>query len=280
MANAGIYSPHLGSIVMLEKYLLGSTELQISRIGLGTVKFGRNQGVKYPTHFELPSDAVIQDLLAIAREQGINLLDTAPAYGTSEERLGKLLKNTRHDWVICTKAGEDFINGESHFDFSAYGLQRSIERSLQRLRTDYLDIVLIHSDGNDVQLIKKYGVLDTLNECKKRGLIRAYGISTKTVAGGILAVDHSDVVMVTHNPVYTEEQPVIAYAYQNKKGVLIKKALASGHAEKFAAINPAQAALRFIFAEPGVSCVIAGTINKDHLLQWVLAASLCCHPAI
>src|SRR5690606_32599472 len=91
-------------------------------------------------------------LLAQARALGINLLDTAPAYGNSEERLGQLLQQ-RHEWVIVTKVGEEFRNGESHFDFSARQTVASIERSLQRLNTDYLDIVLIHSDGNDEAIL-------------------------------------------------------------------------------------------------------------------------------
>src|SRR3990167_585300 len=93
---------------------LGSTDIFVSPIGLGTVKFGRNQGVKYPAHFTLPSDKEITTLLHLCLELGINLLDTAPAYGTSEERIGKCLPTSRKDWVIITKAGETFENGNSY----------------------------------------------------------------------------------------------------------------------------------------------------------------------
>ena len=71
---------------------LGTTGLQVSAIGFGTVKLGRNQQVKYPSGFALPDDARVEALLQIARDAGVNLLDTAPAYGSSEERLGKLLQ--------------------------------------------------------------------------------------------------------------------------------------------------------------------------------------------
>src|SRR5690606_39506858 len=74
---------------------LGNTGLQASPLGLGTVKIGRNQGVKYPSGFDLPDDGQVRDLLALARGLGINLLDTAPAYGTSEERLGPLPQGRR-----------------------------------------------------------------------------------------------------------------------------------------------------------------------------------------
>src|SRR5205814_2366743 len=116
-----------------KKVLLNDTGITVSAAGLGTVKFGRNQKINYPASFALPSDQEILALLSTAKECGINLLDTAPAYGISEERLGKLLKKQRHDWVICSKAGEEFINDESSYDFSPEFLRKSVERSLQRL---------------------------------------------------------------------------------------------------------------------------------------------------
>lgn len=246
------------------KTSLGSTGILTSIAGLGTVKFGRNQNIRYPHSFELPSDDQIIDLLAFAKESGINLLDTAPSYGTSEERLGSLLKN-RHEWVICTKVGEEFVDGHSFYDFSPDSARNSVDRSLKRLRTDYLDIVLVHSNGDDVKIINETGIFSTLAELKKSGLIRAYGMSTKTVEGGLLAVDLADVVMVTLNPIQTDDQAVIAHAHEKGKGVFIKKALASGHLDKIAASDPVQCAMDFVFKCEGVSSVILGTLNKGHL---------------
>jgi len=253
---------------MLQKRPLGQTGLQVSALGLGTVKFGRNQQVHYPASFSLPSDQEAATLLALAQDYGINLLDTAPAYGESEERLGKLLAGQRHQWILSTKVGEEFIEGDSHFDFSPTAIHKSIERSLQRLRTDYLDLVLIHSHGEDVKLIKQEAVFETLAEIKQSGKIRAYGMSTKTIEGGLLAVKASDVVMVTYNPHQFAEQPVLAYAYKKEKGIFIKKALASGHLHKLGPHpDPIKAAFDFILQEPGVTSIILGTINPDHLKQ-------------
>ena len=126
---------------------LGSTGLTVSPLGLGTVKLGRDQGVKYPNGFSIPDDAAARALLHQARELGINLLDTAPAYGISEERLGPLLRGQRQDWVIVSKVGEEFVNGASLFDFSPAHTRLSVERSLKRLETEHIELVLVHSDA-------------------------------------------------------------------------------------------------------------------------------------
>lgn len=249
---------------------LGNTELLVSPIGLGTVKFGRTTGVKYPKTFQLPTDKEIIHLLSFAQDLGVNVLDTAPAYGSSEERIGQLLKPTlRKNWVLLTKVGEEFEEGVSLFDFTPEHAAFSIKRSLSRLNTDYLDIVLVHSDGNDVFNIQHYGILEYLAELKKEGLIRSFGMSTKTVEGGKLALERSDLAMVTYNPIHTEEQPVISYAEKLNKGILIKKALASGHLNTFMHPNPVQHSLDFIFKEPGVGSVIIGTLNPMHLEEAV-----------
>ncbi len=251
---------------MLPRRLFGSTGIEVSTLGLGTVKLGRQTGVKYPQSFSIPNDREAANLLALARELGINLLDTAPAYGNSEERLGQLLVGQRSDWIICGKVGEEFANDQSHFDFSAAHTRYSIERSLRRLRTDYLDIVLVHSSGDDVAIVENGETLAVLAECKQRGLIRAFGVSTKTIAGGLSAAALSDGVMVTYHAQYQDEQPVLDYCANAHKGVLIKKALASGHLA-----DPAQS-LRLALQQPAVSSVIVGTINPDHLRQNVAAA--------
>jgi len=257
---------------LFTKHRLAQTSLEVSPLGLGTVKFGRNQKVNYPQSFTLPTDQEILSLLSQASQAGINLLDTAPAYGQAEERLGTLLRAQRQNWVLSTKVGEDFVGGESHFDFTPAFIRKSIERSLKRLQTDYLDIVLVHSNGEDENIIQSYQVFDTLSQLKDSGLIRAFGMSTKTVAGGKLTIDHADVAMVTYNPTHTQEHDVLSYALQKQKSVFIKKAFASGHLDKIVGENPVQEALNFILKEKGVTSVILGTINPAHLHANIEAA--------
>ncbi len=262
----------------LAKRTLGATGLEVSCLGLGTVKIGRNQEVKYPSGFSLPSDEEVSALLRQARDLGINLIDTAPAYGSSEQRLGRLL-NGRQDWIICSKVGEEFTAGKSYFDFSAAHTQRSIERSLRDMRTDYLDIVLIHSDGRDLKILESSDCPETLLRLKEKGLIKAIGMSTKTVAGGLKAAEMLDVVMATYNPTMHDDAPVIEQAFSLGKGILVKKALNSGHdciageAEKNnTGLSLSERNLRFALDKAGVSSVIVGTINPAHLRENVAAA--------
>lgn len=256
----------------MELRALGATGLRVSPLGLGTVKLGRNQGVKYPQAFALPSDQEALALLELAWDLGINLLDTAPAYGVSEERLGRLLRQCRRDWVIVTKVGEEFEDGVSHFDFSAAATRASVERSLRRLGVESLAAVLIHSNGDDLAILEQEAALPTLRQLQQAGLVRAVGMSSKTVAGGLQAVTNCDLVMVTYNLAHHAELPVIRAAQTAGKGVLIKKGLLSGHLDSdLSTADPILAALRLIYAEPGVSSLVIGTLNPAHLRANVVA---------
>lgn len=244
---------------------LGSTGLMVSPLGLGTVKLGRDQGVKYPNGFRIPDDAQARQLIGLAQDLGINLIDTAPAYGISEQRLGPLLQGLRNQWVIVSKVGEEFIDGQSHFDFSPEHTRLSVERSLKRLQTDRIDLVLVHSDGRDVDILRNSGIYETLAELKREGKILGYGLSGKTVEGGLLALDQGDCAMVTYNLNEQAERPVLDYAASHTKGILIKKALASGHACLKPGEDPVRASFELLFTHPGVSAAIVGTINPQHL---------------
>ncbi|MBX2809159.1 MAG: aldo/keto reductase [Cellvibrionaceae bacterium] len=264
---------------------LTASDLSVSFIGLGTVKIGRTLGVKYPRAFRLPDDNAVLDVLNTAAACGINLIDTAPAYGSSEARLGALLtKTTPHDWLVATKVGEvfDSSTGQSHYNFTPEFIRASIEQSCRRLRRPTLDIVLIHSNGDDRDIIQRQGALAVLKDLQREGKIRASGMSTKTVEGGLLAVDHSDIVMLTHNLTYREEQAVIDYATTKNKGIFIKKAFASGHLSLDNAhnnktnnndkTNNIQKTFELIQQNPGVSSVVLGSINPQHIRQNVACA--------
>jgi aryl-alcohol dehydrogenase-like predicted oxidoreductase len=110
-----------------------------------------------------------------------------------------------------------------------------------------------------MDIINNQAALETLDRMKQDGLIRAYGMSTKTIEGGRWIVEHADVVMATYNLETDAELPVIERALELNKGVVIKKGLQSGHADSV------EDAFRHVLTQPGVSSMIVGTINPDHL---------------
>ncbi len=279
---------------------LGKSSVEVPPIGLGTVKLGRRTGLKYPAAQvpqALPDDEQALLLLREAAKLGVSLIDTAPAYGESERRLGELLYQVqpRKDWVLCSKVGEEFAAtgsdasagselGVSTYDFSAKAIIASIERSLRRLRTEYLDIALLHfsSSTDDEAVLNAAEAYDTLAMLKAQGKIRAIGASTSSLTGGIIAAQRCEVAMLTLNPTEQRDLAAIVEARTTGCGVLIKKALSSGQLAAgpamvaahggFASPDPVQAALRAVLAEPSVNSVIVGTLNPKHLAQAVLIA--------
>ena len=246
----------------LEKRPFAGTGKNVSVIGLGTVKFGRNKGVKYPggDGFALPTDAEIQNLLDIALDSGINLLDTAPAYGTSEERLGKLLGARRDKFFLVTKTGEEFYeDGSSEYIFTADHTRLSIERSLTRLKTDYLDCVLVHANRDDMHVVTDTPVLEVLARFKEEGKIGSFGVSTYTVAAGKKTVDLCDAVMVSYSLGYDDEKEVIDYAAQKGRAVLVKKGLGSGH------LADIPVGIRHVASTAGVTSLIIGSLNPANI---------------
>lgn len=245
---------------------LGNTGLRIGRIGLGTVKIGRVTGLKYPAVQIpgcLPGDAQVVELLCTARDAGVNLIDTAPAYGAAEERLGSLLPRVapRSRWVLCTKVGESWDGAQSTYDFSAVAIRASIERSLKQLRVEHLDIVLLHGSSLvDDAVILADEPLGALRDAQHAGLVRAVGASVSTADGGVRACARCDVIMVTLNALEQAHAPAVDAARERGVGVLVKKALASGHAD------PAQS-LRTALGYPGVHAAVVGTGSALHLKQ-------------
>ncbi|HEY0551609.1 MAG TPA: aldo/keto reductase [Verrucomicrobiae bacterium] len=261
----------MDSTLKIPQRPLGSTGLNVSVLGLGTVKFGRNQKIKYPT-FELPTDKAICQLLDDAKAYGINLLDTAPAYGIAEERLGELLGTRRNEFVVITKCGEEFVNGESNYNFSAEHTRLSVERSLKRLKANRLDCVLVHCPRNDLEVLEKSPVLETLRAIKDRGDIRSFGASVNSIEGGMLALDLTDVVMVTYSAEDKAAAPVIRRAAELRKGVLIKKGLGSGTLTG-GGTRSLEEMLWPIFSVAGISSLIVGTLSPDHLRANVRAVA-------
>lgn len=250
---------------------LGLAGFDVPSLGLGTVKIGRNAAVRYPEPFDLPDDADVDALLGRALREGVTLLDTAPAYGTAEERIGRFVAAHRDDLIVCTKAGEWF-DGTSTFDFSKEGLVRSVEGSLRRLRTGHLDIVLLHSDGNDLDILDSSGAIPALDLLRETGKARAVGISAKTSEGIRRAVELDlDLVMAPYSVFDRSHEGALRAAHAAGVGVLAIKLLGQGHLGGESSAGPAEA-IGEVAELPFVDCMIVGTLSQVHLAS---AAEAC-----
>ena len=237
---------------------LGRTGLQVSPVAFGAFKIGRNTKVKYPGSYDLPDESAVARLLDEVAELGINLLDTAPSYGTSEERLGRYLATRNHRFLLCSKAGETFVDGQSTWSYTRDAILRSVEGSLQRLQTDSLDILLIHSSGDDLEILQHSDAVPVLHQLREEGTVRAIGFSGKTVPGAMQALEWADVLMLEYHLQDTSHLPVLHEAARRGTGILVKKGLAAGHL-------PPEQAIRFVLAQPAVHSLVLGSLNAAHL---------------
>lgn len=239
----------------------------IGPLGFGAFKIGRNQQTKYGAAYDLPDEATAARLLNDILDAGIDYIDTAPAYGVSEERIGQAVAHRRGEYALSTKVGEIFENGQSQFDFSRAGIDRSLRQSLQRLKTDHVDMLFIHSSGDDRAILNQTDAVATLQSLKQAGLTRGIGLSGKTAAGATAALAWADAIMVEYHLSDRTCAPAIAAAAEAGVSVIVKKPLASG-------ALPADESLRFVLGTPGATAAVVGTLNLEHLRANLSAARL------
>jgi aryl-alcohol dehydrogenase (NADP+) len=157
------------------KYIrLGRTGLKVSRMGLGCFTYGSKS-----THPWLLEEAEAMPLLRHAMESGITLFDTADSYsaGQSEILLGKAIReySRRHDIIVATKVGRPFAEGPNDNGLSRKHIMHSIDDSLRRLHTDYVDIYQIHRFDPDTPIEETMGAL---NDIVRSGKARYIGASS------------------------------------------------------------------------------------------------------
>ena len=147
---------------------LGRTGLEVSKLGFGGSPLGNEFGETDPAECERAVHCAI--------DLGINYFDVAPYYGRTlaEARLGAALEGRRDKVVLATKCGRYDVNG---FDFSAARIRQSIDESLRRLRTDYLDVFLAH----DIEFVSETQIVEeaipTMRALQRNGKARFIGIT-------------------------------------------------------------------------------------------------------
>ncbi len=239
--------------------------LKLGPIGFGAFKIGRNVKVKYAQGYDLPGIEDVSRLLNAVLDMGVSHIDTAPAYGLSEERIGAAIGHRRDDYLISTKVGETFTDGESTYDFSRQAVRESVERSLKRLKTDRLDLAFIHCPRNDVETLEQTDVVETLLELQRLGSIRAIGVSGYTAEAIRLSLPWADAVMVEYHPYDTSLAGPIAEACEAGVDVIVKKGLSSGQ------LTP-DVAIPFILSNSCVKSLVIGALSVDHMRENVRIA--------
>ena len=265
---------------------LGKTGLKVSEIGLGTSK-----GL-----VEKISRQAGERLVARAIELGVNFIDTARHYGKgeAEARVGAAIQGRRESVHICTKCGT--VPGKGR-DFTQQGMINSIDSSLGKLGTDYLDACLLHMAGPG-QLAQGCEAVETLLEFKRQGKTRFIGASVDgELMQRALALNVFDVLEVTYNlaDLYPEESGFLDAAAKQGAGIVVKEPLAVanfdraepyppwaayqwrrlqhyGFLKKETRMPPAETALRFVLSAPEIHVAIPATSDIGHLESNIAAS--------
>jgi aryl-alcohol dehydrogenase-like predicted oxidoreductase len=194
----------------LEKIVYAKTNKKINRLGFGAWQLNNPL---WGAMSEAEGIALVKEAMNL----GVNFFDTAPGYGSgmSEIILGKAIQGYRESVVINTKLGH---TAEGKTDFSVESLDKQIKDSLERMHIKYLDSVILHNPNRDI-LEGKTTHFQVLNQIKKKGLIRAYGVSIDTYDELLTVLNNNDVdvVEILFNVFF--QGPSKAFEMVKEKGV-------------------------------------------------------------
>lgn len=293
-------------VVHSEQFSFGRGGLSVSRLGVGTAPLG---GL-----FSSVPDDDVDDLISSALDEGLTYFDTAPFYGSgsSERRIGKgLRKVPRSSFTISTKVGRILVPGASDepteyydldpftpvFDYTASGIRRSFESSLERLGLDSIDILYIHDpdDHLDQAISEAYPELDKM---RGEGLVASIGVGTNIAEIGTRFVRETDIDValvagrytlldqiglaeflpeahrrnvsvlgagVFNSGVLVNPVPGATYNYAPASEDILKKARAIHEAIRPFGVSVATAGLQFPLRHPAVKAVLTGVRNTAEL---------------
>lgn len=207
---------------------LGSTEMPVSVVGIGTWQFGGEWGRDYTV-------AEVRAILDRARELGINLLDTAECYGdhVSERLIGEAIEGRRDAWFVATKFGHRYTGAFQRDQlWSADEVLKQLDASLDALRTDHVDLYQFHSGSNDA--FENAELWAALAEQVRAGRIRHLGVSIGKNDDAHQTSRAREVgaeaIQVVYNRLdRTPEQHVFPTCQSDDLGVLARVPLASGY---------------------------------------------------
>ena len=277
---------------------LGRTNLQVSEISLGTVELGMDYGIPVRGQHLQPSEADAARTLNCALDLGVNLIDTARAYGESEAIIGRSLKSRRNEYILATKIAS--------FNWAGYAgrklkerVEASITESLRTLQTDIIDLLYIHNATPE--LIQCGEIVEIMQRAQEAGYTRFIGTTTYGEAAPLAVLEDGrfDCVQVAYNLLDRQlEERVLSLAKANDIGVIIRSVLLKGALTYRYAHLPdelrelrtaveginslcrapnrslPELAYRFVLAHPAVSTALVGT-GRVHELEAIVSFAGC-----
>ncbi|MEM1107571.1 MAG: aldo/keto reductase [Planctomycetota bacterium] len=282
----------------MQNITLGRTELSVSPLGYGAAPIG---------FLETEVEAVGQ-ILNHLLDSGVNLIDTAAAYRGSEEAIGKTIGHRRDDYVLVSKCGMGGVE-DPKFDNDPWhpgAIALTIDRSLERLKTDHLDVCLLHTCPQEA--LEKGDVVAAVVEAVEAGKVRFAGYSGDNAAGAYAATLPDIAVIETSVNLCDQAnlETVIPACIQHDVGVIAKRPIANaawkdlsdqrGMYQNYASeyhrrfnlmeVTPRdlgyhghpevewpEIALKFTLALEGVHTAICGTTNLDNAEHNLAAAN-------
>ncbi len=271
----------------LEKRLLGLTGIEVPCLGFGAGYIGSTN----------LTEQECGTLINRAVDLGMTLLDTAPGYGMSEERIGRHLSWRRKDFVLVTKGGYGVEGCE---DWTPQVITAGVEQALRRMNTDVIDVFLLHSCP--LVTLRREEIIRALEVVKHSGKVRSIGYSGENaeleyaVYAGVFDVIETSVNLFDQ---WSLER-ILPTAYAKGLGVIAKRPLANApwrfaqrpvgnycevYWERMMAMlhnidigdwkkNMDELTLRFSAYAPGVSCAITGTSSVANLERNIACASM------
>ena len=202
---------------------LGSTGIEVSEVGLGAWQLGNTDQWVGPDHDT--SLRIVDEALTLR----VNLFDTAPGYagGRSEKLLGEALEGRRAEVVLVTKFGHK-ADGSSDWDVAR--IEPAVEQSLKALRTDHLDVILMHSPPSELLDGTTAGHYQEFERLRAAGVVRAYGASVDWGADIDTVVETTDsqVLEVLLHAFHQEPLSALGNAAAKGLGAIVKVPLDSG----------------------------------------------------
>lgn len=272
--------------------ILGRTGIEVTQLGYGAmeVRGSRIWGGRPVT--EEQADTILNAVL----DAGINFIDTANDYGRSEEFIGKFLSHRRSEFVLATKCGCTVVHKDDNTDDTPHvwtreNLFRGLHESLERMKTDYVDIMQLHNPS--VDQTEQGELVAALQEMKEQGKVRWIGCSstlphiTTYIQSGVF-----DVFQIPYSGLERQHENTISDAARAGAGIIDRGGVARGEpgvglggGDRWAKFDAAKLdelredgesrtafLLRFLLSHPDIHTTIVGTLIPDHLRENVAIA--------